>query len=180
MRNDRDQEGGESTGLKRRRILSMGAGATAAAAGLGALSGTVGAWEGGLGADFRGCREVWLLVTENDLEFRDANGERYDGLNDEPPLVVYVVVADGDDAVCRTVEITHENATTIPGQYGDTPIVKYAVSGGEKILGVIGASPSRNPLDCEVIENDHRCTQSWKPKAPKFEEADCYADRYSC
>lgn len=156
--------------LKRRRILSLSAGTAVSIAGIGAVTGSAAAWED-LDADFRGCSEVWILVSENDLNCVNENGNAFDGPNDQCPLIVDVIVASGSDVECRTVEITDENATTIPGQYGDRPVIKYRVTGNEKILGIIGYSPSRNPLCSELIENHNPCTET--PNTPAIDDADC-------
>ena len=164
MKSNQNDADPDRSGLRRRTVLSIGAGSIATFAGLGAFAGSAAAWDR-LDAEFKGCSEVWLLVADADFEY-------------DPPLVVNVIVADDDEAVCRPVEITEQNATTIPGQHGDSPLIKYSVAGGEKILGIIGASPTGNPLDCEFIENTHRCAQT--PNTPSVYDADCYTDRSEC
>jgi hypothetical protein len=148
---------GSSSGINRRTVLSLGVGTAVAATGLAAFTGIAAAWER-FDADFRGCSEVWLIVSEEDLDFG-------------PPLTANVVVATDGGTECRTVTIEEESATTIPGQYGDTPIVKYQVSGGEKILGVIGNSPSGNPLVSETVKNEHRCTKTPNTRRSKTRPA---------
>jgi len=160
-----DYEDTESSpNVTRRRLLATGTGAVVGVTALGAVTGTAAAWQR-LDADFRGCSEVWIVVGENDFDY-------------DPNLQVDVIVAAGGEAVCRTVDITRENATTIPGQYGDNPIVKYSVSGGEKILGVVGRTPSGYLFPCQVHVNDHPCTQT--PNTPSVEDADCYRDPADC
>ena len=156
--------------IDRRTLLSRSAGTAAAVAGFGMFTGNAAAWTK-LKADFRGCSEVWILAGENDFECVDKNGDPYDGPNDKCPLVVKVVVATGSGIDCRTVEVEYEATTLIPGQYGDQPVIKYSVSGGEKILGIIGLSPSRNPVCADLIVNDHRCTQT--PNTPSIYDAEC-------
>lgn len=163
-----DDAAEESSTLNRRKLLSISAGSAATLAGLGAVTGSAIGWEPSLDAEFKGCSEVWLLVSERDL---NCDGQD----PDDCPLTVDVVVASGGEAICRSVTITPEKATTIPGQHGETPIIKYSVSGGEKILGVIGNSSKGNPLASETIQNTHRCTQT--PHTPSFEDADCYGNR---
>lgn len=170
MTTEKRGDGGESRTLKRRTVLSIGAGTAGAVAGIGAFAGTAAAWDD-LDADFRGCSQVRILASENDLNCLGENGEEFDGSNDQCPLIVAVIVASGNDVECRPVEMTEENATTIPGQYGNRPLVRYRASGGEKILGIMGLSPSRNPLCSTLIENDNRCAET--PNTPSIDEADC-------
>ena len=169
-----------SEGIDRRTVLSLGAG-SAALSGLGVFATNTAGWEE-LEADFRGCSEVWLVVSERDLECRDENGDRFDdgeGNEDLCPLTVNVIITDGRDGVtCVTQEITEENATTIPGQYEDRPVIKYRAPRGEKILAVIGNTQHRVPLECEEFTNDHRCTQT--PHTPDPSEADCWDEREEC
>lgn len=170
-----------SEGIDRRTVLSLGAG-SAALSGLGVFATNTAGWEE-FEADFRGCSEVWLVVSERDLECRDEDGERFDekegGEEDHCPLTVTVVITDGrNGATCVTQEITEENATRIPGQYGDRPVIKYRAPRGEKILAVIGNSPPGNPIKCEEFKNGHRCADT--PNTPDAEDAPCWDDRYPC
>jgi len=104
-------------------------------------------------------------VGEHDLPSGGAYPDHY-------PLTVTVVVDDGSEAACRTIEITDEAATTIPGQYGDAPIVKYRVFPPEKILGVLWRNPVGNPRWLAV--NDHRCART--PGTPSASDAPCVPD----
>jgi len=151
----------------RRDVLSAGVASAAALAGLGVLTGSATAWEREI-TDFRGCSEVWLVVGEHDL----PSGGAYPG---QYPLTVDVVVDDGDEAVCRTLEITDEAATTIPGQYGDAPVVKYRVFTPEKILGVLWRNPAENPYWLAI--NDHPCAAT--PNALSVYDADCVPEDIS-
>jgi len=166
--------------LTRRKLLSVSAGTVTALAGLGALSGSAAAWER-FGADFRGCSEVWIIVSENDLNCLNSEDKKYDELDDYPnnecPLRAKVIVADGPGLDCRHVYIDEENATTIPGKYGDSPLIKFQVSSGEKILGVVGLSPSGNPNEADFIPNTNRCAQT--PNTPSVYDADCVPDGVS-
>ena len=132
-------------------------------AGVGAFSGTAVAWEK-FGVDFRGCSEVWLIIDEEDLDYK-----KYD--RDEPLFVKVVVERDGD-VECETVEFTEETTTTIPGQYGDYPLVKF--DGGDKILAVI--KYNHNDYANCYIENENRCAQT--PNVPDWRDADCFEDLF--
>jgi len=57
---DNNENGGYE--LNRRKVLSLGVGSAATIAKLSALAGSAGAWEPPLGADFRGCSEVWIIL----------------------------------------------------------------------------------------------------------------------
>lgn len=149
----------ESRNLKRRRLLSIAGGTAATVSGLGAVAGTAAAWER-LEVDFKGCSEAWIVISEEEL----GRG-----------LEVDVIVTDDGEAVCESVEMTEENATTIPGRYGDAPVIKYRAPKGEKLLGVVGNSRVGNPLDSDTEINDHRCTRT--PNTPSVDDASCYEDR---
>lgn len=155
-----------SIDVSRRRLLSAGTGAAIGVAGLGAASGTAAAWQR-LEADFRGCQEVWIVVGEKDFDY-------------DPNLQVDVVITCLDYAICRTVEVTRENATTVPEEYGDSPVIKYQTSGKVKILGVVGRSPPpwSNPDPCQVIENENPCAEG--PDTPSMEVAPCYRRPSRC
>jgi len=164
--------------IKRRVFLSATAVTATGLAGIGAFGGTAAAWND-LDADFKGCSEVWILVSQRDVDCENPDEIRYDDPHlDAPknqcPLAVAVVINDGDGTDCVTVETGPNDVETIPGQYGDRPLVKYQAPDGEKILGIVGLSPSRNPLDSQLIPNDHRCTQT--PNTPSFESSSCYKD----
>lgn len=170
MSNDNDTQpdtGDESERypLKRRTMLASTAGVATALAGFGAFTGTVAAWDR-FEVDFKGCSEVWMIVDEDDLEF-------------DPPTVAHVIVETDDGTDCRLVEFTEEAATTIPGQYGDAPLVKYAPDDGGKILAVLEYSRNEGGRfdrpSCLVV-NDHRCAQT--PNTADLYEADCVQAAY--
>jgi len=160
--------------LTRRKLLSAGAGTATALAGLRAFAGPAAAWGRG-DADLRGCSGGWVSVSREGPACADGEGTKYDELDDHPnnecPLRAEVIVADGQELECRPVYINEENATTIPGKYGDSPLVKYQVSGGEKILGVVGLSPSGTPNGADFVVNTNRCAQT--PNTPSVYDADC-------
>jgi hypothetical protein len=163
--NDTPDERDRSTSLKRRTMLASTAGAVTAVAGFGAFAGTVAAW-GRFEVDFKGCSEVWIIVGD-DLDY-------------DPPTVAHVIVETADGGTdCRLVEFTEASATTIRGQYGDAPLVKYAVDDGEKVLAVLQYSRSPNGRfdrpSCLVV-NDHRCART--PNTADLYEADCVQAAY--
>lgn len=141
-------------------------------AGLGALSSPVLAWERN-DVSFRGCSEVWIVVADADID-----SDNYD-----PPTVADVIVeTKGGDLDCRRQYFTAETTTTIPGQFGDAPVLKYDVSGGEKILGVIiynydadngGINPnSTHPLTV----NPNNCANT--PGTPNPSDGPCADNTY--
>lgn len=146
--------------LTRRAVLSIGAGATAAGLGIGGFAGTAAAWER-LAVDFRSESQVWLIVG--------------DDLHYDPPVVAHVVVDTGHEVECRLVEFTAENATTVPDEYGDTPVVKHDAS-GETVLGVVPYN-RHDPGDGRfsrprcVMPNDH--LEDSERVASACREADC-------
>lgn len=156
-----EDPGEDAPGLRRRTLLSAGTGAAAAIAGLGAFTGSAAAWER-FDADFRGCGEVRVLVGEADFTAYDE------------ALEVEVLVAEGDEVGCRTVELTEDNRTYVPWRYGDSPIVKYRASSDEVIIGVIARTPTGGLHPCRLIENGNVCAQT--SDTPSVEEADCYPD----
>ncbi|SDR04832.1 family 10 glycosylhydrolase [Natronobacterium texcoconense] len=103
---------------------------------------------------FQGCGQARIVVSEDDVATAD----------DEAPTAHVIVESDGE-AVCETVAITEENTTTIPGQFGDAPVVTYTADG--KILGV-AASLSSGEV---VVENENNCATT--PNTPDVLEADC-------
>lgn len=136
-----------------------------AALGIGALGGSATAWKR-FETDFRGCSEVWLIVAEEDLEF-------------DPPAVAHVIHTDGETTACKLVEFTPETATTIPGQYGDAPVIKVEAPPGEKILAVIEynmplAGDGRFSRPRCASYNDHQCAHT--PNIPDIREADCFQE----
>lgn len=142
---------------------------TTAVAGFGVFGGTAAAWVRH-DIDFKGCTEVWQIVDKKDLD-----EDKHD-----PPLVGHVIVESSGKAECREVEFTKENATKVPGQYGDDPVVKFEADDGEKILGVIMYNEkyddSSNKFErprC-VMKNEHRCAQT--PNTPDIKDADCVGD----
>ena len=155
-----------SVDVSRRKLLSTVTGAAVGVAGRGAVPGTAAAWQR-LEADFRDCQEVRIVVGENDFDY-------------EPNLQVDVVITCLDYAICRTVDVTRENATTVPDEYGDSPVLEYRTSGKVKILGIVGRSPPPwlNPDPCQVIENDDPCART--PDTPSVEDATCYRNPSRC
>jgi hypothetical protein len=153
----------DESSVDRRAILRLAGGAAAAgAAGIGAFAGSAAAWDR-FDVDFKGCSEVWMIVGEKDL--------RYD-----PPTTAKVVVASDGEPVCRLVEFTEETATTVPGQYGDAPLVKFTVGSDEKVLGVISYNypyegDGRFSRPRCLMVNDHRCANS--PGTPDPFDAPC-------
>jgi hypothetical protein len=160
--------------LGRRQVLrTIGAGTAVGVGGLGMFTGTAAAWDR-KDVDFKGCSEVWLVVGANDIAY-------------DPPAVARVVVALPDGSTdCRDVEITADNTTSIPGQYGDAPVRKIMVNDGEKMLGVIFynyRSVDRFSSPSCIHTNDHRCAST--PGTPSLEDADCVQtarenDGYDC
>jgi len=154
--------------LTRRKLLSATAGATTALVGLGAFAGSAAAWEQ-LDAEFKGCSEVWITVRGNDLNCLTETGEEFEGENVECPLQVRVYTADGSDISSEDIDIHPETATRIPGQFGDKPVVKYSVSGGTKIIGIMGLTPPRKTQCSDLIANPNRCAQT--PNTPSVYDA---------
>lgn len=155
--------GGSRLSVNRREVL---AGAGAAVLGVGALgtfSGSVAAWEE-YDVRFNGCSSVWILVSEYDMQWRENDPDR-----DHPPMVKVVVERD-DEAVCETV-LFDDNAETVPGQYGDQPLVKFDGEGDE-ILAVIKYNKNQNAI-C-YTENDHRCANT--PNRVDWRAAACADD----
>lgn len=152
----------DSPSIARRAVLSAAGAAGVGLAGIGAFAGSAAAWER-FGVDFKGCSSVWLVVDEADLDW-----ESYD--HRDGPLIAKIVYEDGDGAACETVEFTEETTTTIPGQYGDNPVLKY--DGDGKILAVI----KYNHWDVArcYVENDNRCANT--PNVADWRDADCYQD----
>ena len=151
--------------IARRTVLSAMGTAGIGLAGIGAFSGSVLAWEE-FGVDFRGCSEVWLIVGGEDLNWEENYSERSE------PLFVNVVVEKDGEAECEKVEFTGETATTIPGQYGEYPVVKF--DGGDKILAVL--KYNHNDYAICYVENPNQCAQT--PNTPDWQDADCYEDLY--
>lgn len=139
----------DPTTPSRRTLLKLGAGAATAAVGLGALSGSVAAWDR-LEVDFRSETEVWLLVGD-DLDY-------------DPPAAVHVLVEMDDEVDCRLLEVTRTNATYVE-EYGDIDVVPFEAEGGARVLGVLpyNRSPdadSRFERPRCVMPNDHVDTGS--------------------
>lgn len=158
-----DQSGEGSVRVCRRRVLSTVVGSVVGTMGLTAMTGTSTAWEREI-ADFRGCSEVWIVVGERDLPGHEAYSEDY-----PEHLSVTVIVDHEGEAVCHTVPVVDELVTTIPGQYGDSPVIKYRAVGTDAILGVLWLSPAGAPR--WLARNDHRCAQT--PSRPSVYDADC-------
>lgn len=130
--------------LNRRNVLTaVGAGA-GTLAGLSAFSGTAVAWDR-FDVCFRKCSEVWMIVSETDIKY-------------DPPAVADVIVATGSGLECRTVEFTAANATTMPAQFGHSPVVKYTVPDGEKIVGVLEYNYS--PTEGERFDDPVWCVHA--------------------
>jgi len=166
----------EATGhqLCRRKLLAAGVSAATALTGVTAITGTAAAWTT-LKAEFDGCSEVSIIVGEQDLDFEKTEGNRYGGDAVRPPLVVDVVLADESEVHAEQVEITSEVATTMPGQHGGRPVVRFRARDGKRILGVIGNSPSREPLKTATIVNTNRCARI--PGMPSIEASERYQNR---
>jgi hypothetical protein len=160
--------------VSRRELLAAGASAATAVAGVTALTGTAAAWNT-LEATFDGCSEVVIVVSEQDVAFERAEGDRYGGENVRPPLVVDVGLTDGDDVYHDPVEVTPASTTTVPGQHGGRPVLRYRARADERILGVIGNSPSREPLAAATIVNTNPCARV--PGMPSIEESQRYQNR---
>lgn len=156
----------ESPSLKRRTVLASAAGLATAAVGFGAFGGSVAAWQR-FDVCFRGCSEVWMVVDEKDIK--------------DPPIEALVIVESNGEAVCRTVKFSEADATTIPGQFGDSPVVKYAPGGDDKILGAVEINygdPSDDgegfePAGC-VRVNENNCADT--PDTPDVWDAKCIPD----
>lgn len=174
MTDDKQEANSTGVDMSRRRLLTAGAGAVTALTGLTAVTGTAAAWTT-LQAEFDGCEEVRIIVSEQDVAFEDSKGPRFSGENAKPPLVVDVVLTDGEEAYAKPVAVTPESTTTVPGQYGGRPIVRYRASADEKILGIIGNSPPREPLETATIVNTNRCART--PGTPSIEDAERYQNR---
>ena len=154
----------ESPLFNRRRILSAAGVAGATLTGIGAFSGTAAAWER-LEMNFRECSEVWIITDEEDFDYR-----KYGRLD---PLSVTVVVETSEgEAECRTVEVTEESTTTVPGQYGDAPIVQFSPDDGETVLAVI--SYNHNDVAHCYFENANGCAQG--PNVANWRDAECAED----
>ncbi|WP_324760575.1 hypothetical protein [Haloarcula montana] len=148
--------------LGRRQVLrTIGSGTALSVGGLGVFAGNATAWDR-KDVDFKGCSEVWLIVGADDIAH-------------DPPTVVRVVVARPDGSTdCRDVELTAENTSQIPGQYGDAPVRKVTAEDGEKVLGVIFynyRSADRFASASCIHTNDHRCVST--PGTPSLEDAPC-------
>ena len=156
-------DGDERYSITRRTILRATAVAGSLTAGVAAFAGSAAAWQR-FDVDFKGCSEVWLIVGDDDLD--------YDSYGRDEPLFVNVVIETNGGVECVKVEFTEETATTIPGQYGDSPLVKFSVGDDEKILAVVKYNHNDNAI-C-YVENEHRCANT--PNVADWREADCYAD----
>lgn len=80
---------------------------------------------------FRGCGQVWVAFETPPEEPIDAE-----------------VNIDGE---WNSITISPDDLTTIPGQYGDTPVFRYRARGG-KLVGIRVAG--------EQYDNDNRCAQN--------------------
>jgi hypothetical protein len=119
---------------------------------------------------FLGCSEVWIIVDDADVR-------------KGPPTVADVIVETTDGSLeCRRQYFTPETTTTIPGQFGDAPVLKYEISSGEKVLGVViynydadydGINPD---IDHPLILNPNRCANT--PGTPDPTDAECADNTY--
>lgn len=156
-----EQGSGRRLPFNRRKVLASAGTAVFGVGAIGAFSETVAAWDE-FAVEFKGCSAVWIIVADSDLEFGVGAGD---------PLFVNVVVERDGEAVCEKVEFTKDTATTIPGQYGDRPVVKFD-GGGDKILAVI--KYNQNQFALCYTENENRCAHT--PNTVDWREADCYDD----
>jgi hypothetical protein len=155
-----EKNGGEPSRIDRRStLIALGAGA-GAVAGIRSFSGTAAAWDR-FDVCFRGCSEVWMIVADRDV-------------GKTPPTPAQVIVEENGAAVCHEVEFTTENTTTIPGKFGDAPVLKYAPGGDEKILGVIEIDHGNGePVWCVTV-NGNNCADT--PNTPDVHDAPCVPD----
>lgn len=129
----------------RRRVLrGLGSGAAAAAAGT-ALVGPAAAHN--IEVHFRGCREI-LVVVNDPSEF---------GVLEE---TIHVFDAESGEVKAVPVELTRENTGKIPDRFGDRPVFRAVVSGGDAILAL-------ETGDGRVFENPNDCP---RPEEPAAEE----------
>lgn len=154
---------------RRGSLIAAGTG-VGAVAGIGAISGSVAAWKRN-DIDFKGCSEVWIIVAPEDID-----PDTYD-----PPTVAHVIVERSDGTLdCRLQEFTAETTTTIPGQYGDAPVLKYAPPSSEKVLGVIiynySSSEDRFHRNSPLTLNPNRCADT--PRTPDASDAPCAENTY--
>lgn len=147
---------------RRSTLKALGTGA-GAVAGIGAISGTAAAWER-FDVCFQDCSEVWMIVTEDDLDL---------GGTDDPPAFAYVIVASGGSAECRKVEFTAESAMTMPDEFGDAPVVTYNAGSSEKILGVLEINHGTGEPTYCVSKNENKCAIT---ATPDLHDASCVPD----
>ena len=165
----RDSPFTDSDTTRRTVLRTLGVGTTALLS-VGTLSGTAAAWERN-DIDFKGCSEVWIIVAPKDIDPKIYH----------PPTVAHVIVSTADgDLECRMQEFTPETTTTIPGRYGDAPVLKYAPPSGEKVLGVIiynySDSTDRFERNSPLTPNPHRCANT--PGTPDPTDAPCADNTY--
>lgn len=165
MSNNNEGPKDESQLSRRRALTALGTGA-GTLVGLGAFSTPAAAW-GRITVDFKGCSELWIVVSEKDTQF-------------DPPSVAHVIVETEDGTLdCRVQEFTPETTTTIPGQYGSAPLLKYAPPSEEKVLGVIMYnydSADRFGRNSPLIPNLNRC--AYTPGTPDIMDAPCAENTY--
>jgi hypothetical protein len=154
---------------RRRALAAIGTGA-GTVVGLEALSERAIAWDR-FDLCFRGCGEVWMIVAHSDV---DAGG------TGDPPPVAHVIVALEGEAVCRAVEFTAENVTTMPDRFGRSPVVTYSADTDETILGVLEYNYTTDedarfddPVWC-VHANQNECATT--PETPDLLGAPCVPD----
>lgn len=149
--------------FNRRRVLTGAGTAVLGVGAIGALSGNVAAWED-YEVRFNGCSSVWIIVDEYDMNWRENDPDRT-----HPPMVKVVVERNGE-AVCETV-LFDDNDETVPGQFGDRPLVKFDGE-GDDILAVIKYNANQNAI-C-YSENGHRCANT--PNTVDWRDASCADD----
>jgi len=153
-------ESGSRLSFNRRTVLTTAGTAVLGLGAVGVFSGTAAAWDS-FEVDFKGCSSVWFIVSQSDLDYI-------------PPVFVKVIVEDDDgNVVCRKQEFSDETATTIPGQHGDKPVVKFD-GGGDKILAVIKYNDKEEPVPFCYVENTNQCAQT--PNVADWRDADCYKE----
>lgn len=93
---------------------------------------------------------------------------------------VIVETTDGN-LECRRQYFTPETTTRIPGQFGDASVLKYEISSGEKVLGVVVYNYSddggiNSDIDHPLMVNPNRCANT--PGTPDPTDATCAENTY--
>ena len=79
--------------------------------------------------EFKGCGEVWFVFEE--------------------PFENAIAVDVETTAGWQSVDLSGDDLQRVPGQFGESPLVKWRVRGNEKILGVAtSAGTTDNPHEC--------------------------------